>query len=130
MPAGKAPAAAPDGVDVHWDTSGHAHLSAAAEMVKPGGRILVTAGPEAQPPTPLRPLYTQDIRVIGFVISRATVAELADAARGLNARLGGAGFAINVTDVLALDMTGEAHAAVESGHRGRIVIRVTPPENR
>ena len=118
--------AAPQGVDLHWDTSGHAHLSAAAEMVKPGGRILVTAGREPQPPAPLWPLYTRDISVIGFVISRATAAELADTARCLNTCLGGSGFAIKVADVLTLDKTAKAHNVVESGQRGRIVIRVTP----
>ena len=119
--------AAPGGVDLHWDTSGHGELSTAAAMLRPGGRILVTAGREPQPPTPLWPLYTRDVSVVGFVISLATTAELASAARAINARLGGAGFAMTVNDVLTLDKTGQAHAMVESGQPGRIVIKVAAP---
>jgi NADPH:quinone reductase-like Zn-dependent oxidoreductase len=119
--------AAPGGVDVHWDTSGHGQLDSAAAMVRPGGRILVTAGRQPQPPTPWWPLYTRDISVIGFVISRATTAELADAARTINAHLTGPGFAVSVAGVLPLEETRQAHAEVESGRRGRLVIQVTAP---
>ena len=115
---------APDGVDLHWDTSGHGQLNDAVSMVRPGGQILITAGREPQPPTPLWPMYTADISVTGFVISRANTAELAAAARALNARLAGDGFAIDVADVLPLDKTAEAQARVESGQAGRIVIAV------
>jgi len=111
---------------MHWDTSRHGQLNAAVAMVRPGGRILITAGREPQPPAPLWPLYTRDVSVTGFVISRATTAELASAARAINARLD-AGFAINVTDVLPLDRTAEAHARVEAGQAGRIVITVPAP---
>ena len=96
-------------------------------MLRPGGRILVTAGREPQPPTPLWPLYTRVVSVVGFVISLATTAELAGAARAINVRLGGAGFAMTVNDVLTLEKTGQAHAMVESGQPGRIVIKVAAP---
>lgn len=120
-------AAAPDGVDLHWDTSGQGPLSAAVELTRSGGRILVTAGREPHPPTSLWPLYTRDISVTGFVISRATAAELADAAGAISARLAAGGFGIDVTGVLPLERTAEAHARVEAGERGRLVIRVAPP---
>jgi NADPH:quinone reductase-like Zn-dependent oxidoreductase len=116
--------AAPGGVDLHWDTSGHGQLAAAVEMTRPGGRILVTAGRTPQPATALWPLYTRDITLTGFVISRATAAELAEAATAINRRLGGEGFGMRVTDVLPLDQTAAAHARVESGQPGRLVIAV------
>jgi NADPH:quinone reductase-like Zn-dependent oxidoreductase len=94
-------------------------------MAAPGGRILITAGREPQPPTPLWPLYTNDISVTGFVISRAATAELAAAARAINDRLSsGADFALTISDVLPLDQTAQAHTRVESGESGRIVIKV------
>jgi NADPH:quinone reductase-like Zn-dependent oxidoreductase len=118
-------AAVPDGVDLHWDTSGRGELNAAVAMVAPGGRILITAGRAPQPPTPLWPLYTNDISVSGFVISRAATAELAAAARAINGWLSsGADFGPVVSDVLPLEQTAQAHARVESGEPGRIVIKV------
>lgn len=116
--------AAPEGVDLHWDTSGRGTLAAAAELARPGGRIVVTAGREAQPPTPLWPLYSRDIAVLGFVINRATTAELADAAGAVSARLGGDGFCLSIAEVLPLEQTAQAHARVEAGQPGRIVISV------
>lgn len=117
--------AAPGGVDLHWDTSGRGELNAAVAMVAPGGRVLITAGRQPQPPTPLWPLYTNDISVTGFVISRATTAELAAAARAINARLSGGGdFGLAVGDVMPLDQMAQAHARVESGESRRIVIKI------
>ena len=119
---GQVDSLAPDGVDLHWDTSGHGELGAAVALVRPGGVILVTAGRQPQPPTPLWPLYTRDISVIGFVISRATAADLAAAARTINASIAAGDIPVTIADVLALDRMAEAHARVESGQRGRIVV--------
>jgi NADPH:quinone reductase-like Zn-dependent oxidoreductase len=115
-------AAAPDGVDLHWDTSGRGPLSGAVELTGPGGRILITAGRDPQPPASLWPLYTRDLTVTGFVISRATAADLADAAAAINARLANGGFGVDVSEVLPLARTAEAHARVEAGQPGRLVI--------
>jgi NADPH:quinone reductase-like Zn-dependent oxidoreductase len=49
---------APEGVDLYWDTSGHAELNDVIPMLRPGGTIVVTAGRQLQPPTSLWPLYT------------------------------------------------------------------------
>lgn len=117
-------AAAPGGVDLHWDTSGRVPLAVALGLVSPGGTILLTAGREPQPELSTWPLYTRDVTVTGFVISRATAADLAAAAVAINRRLRADGFAVEVADVLPLERTAEAHARVEAGQRGRIVIQV------
>jgi len=65
------------------------------------------------------------ISVTGFVISRATTAELAAAARAINGRLsGGADFGLVAGDVLPLDQTALAHTRVESGEPGRSTIKI------
>jgi NADPH:quinone reductase-like Zn-dependent oxidoreductase len=119
-------AAAPDGVDVYWDTSGHATLNDVTPTLRPGATIVVSAGRQAQPPTPLWPLYTNDITVTGFVISRAATNELADAARAINALLGGASSPVEVSHVVPLEETARAHQLVEDGVRGRVVIAINP----
>jgi len=69
--------------------------------------------------------YTRDLAVAGFVISLATAAELADAARAINRRLAGPGFAVQVAEILPLGETARAHALVESGQvHGRVVVTV------
>jgi len=64
--------------------------------------------------------------VTGFVISLATAAELADAARAINRRLAGPGFAVRVAETVPLAQTARAHALVESGEaRGRVVVTMS-----
>ncbi len=113
---------APAGVDVHWDTSGRVSIAAAADLMATGGTVVVTAGRDPQPATSWWPLYTRDIRVVGFVLSLATVEELASAAAAINRRLAGPGLRVRIARRLPLGETAEAHRLVEAGIRGRVVI--------
>lgn len=116
---------APGGADIHWDTSGRMPLNALASMTAPGGKIIVTTGVEPQPPkTSLLPIFSRDIHVIGFVISLATVTELAEAARAINRHLASGGFTGKGTSVMPLDKAAEAHALVESRQAARAVMQV------
>lgn len=115
---------APAGVDVFWDTSGKTALADAAEVVAPKGRILITAGRQPQPPASLWRLYTHDVSVIGFVISLASVAELAATAARLDPLLAGEGLPVQVSRVLPLADAAEAHRLVEQNVRGRIVVEL------
>lgn len=116
-------AAAPGGVDAYWDTSGRAQLADVAEVVAERGRIIVTAGRQPQRELSLWPLYTRDIHVVGFVISLATVPELAAAAATINRRLAGPGLRVRLAHELPLAETARAHELVEAGTPGRVVIR-------
>lgn len=114
---------APDGVDICWDTSGRADLNALAPAIGVRGHVLLTAGRQG-PPISTWAFYTRDISLIGFVISRAAVEELADAAVAVNRRLASGVLAPKATEVVGLDQAAEAHARVEARQPGRIVIRV------
>ena len=116
-------AVAPDGVDVHWDTSGKTALNDASAVIAPRGRIVVTAGLQPQDGVDLWSLYTRDVRVIGFVISLASLSDLAMAAATINRRLAGPGLEVNVVHELGLAETARGHELVEAGTRGRVVIR-------
>ncbi|WP_305091752.1 NADPH:quinone reductase [Prescottella sp. R16] len=119
--------AAPDGVDVWWDNSGHHDFAATLPLMRRGGRILVTAGlgSGAAPVLPVGDMYTRDVSLHGFAISNASVADLADAATGVS-RLSAAGIlrprigaTYRLSDAVA------AHRAMASGTvTGRIVVMV------
>jgi NADPH:quinone reductase-like Zn-dependent oxidoreductase len=110
------------------DTSGHLDLPAAIDLVADRGRIVLMAGGTQRLTLPVGPLYTHDRRILGFAISRAGTAELAEAAAVLNDRLAAGDLPARVRAVWPLERTAEAHQAVERGERGRTVLRVAPAE--
>lgn len=116
--------AAPDGVDVYWDTSGTNDTEVAAAVLKPGGRMLVTA---ARTPVTvaLAPLYTHDITIDGFVISRASAAEFAQAAELINTMLAAGRLTTRITERLPLARAADAHRLMEDGGvDGRLLLTI------
>lgn len=119
-------AAAPDGVDVYWETSGHHDFDAAVERTARGGRILLTAaGPEPRVELPVSSAYTRDVSLLGFVISNATVSDLAAAAEVINQRLADGTLSARIADVLPLAEAREAHRRIEAGEvsGARLILR-------
>jgi NADPH:quinone reductase-like Zn-dependent oxidoreductase len=115
--------AAPDGLDVFWNTSGNLDLDVAAATCAVGATILVSAGFDARPELPLRALYTRNVGLRGFVISRATAADLAAAAGMINGMLAEGRLTARIHAELPLAETAEAHRRVEQGVHGRIILR-------
>ena len=116
---------APDGVHVFWDTSGHNDLDLAARVCAPGGRVLLTAAARPSKEVPLAGLYTRDIDVVGFVISRATVSQLAEAAALVSDLLRRGLLTARIADELPLAQTADAHRRIEQGGvRGRLLLHV------
>lgn len=118
---------APSGVDIFWDTSGRQDLSLAATVLRPGGRLLVTAGLGHETSVPAGALYTKDISVLGFVISRADTGQLARAAALIN-KLTAAGLLTpRIAGELPLPAAAQAHARMEAGEiSGRLLLRPEP----
>ena len=115
-------ATAPNGVDVYWDTSGTNDTGVAAAVLRPGGRMLVTAARSPVTVT-LAPLYTRDVTIDGFVISRASAADLAEAAGLINSMLAAGELSTRITDRLPLTQAAEAHRRMESGEvDGRLLL--------
>jgi NADPH:quinone reductase-like Zn-dependent oxidoreductase len=119
-------AAAPDGIDVHLDTSGHQDLVTAVDLLARRGCIVALAGLSATSELPVGELYRRDGRVLGFVISNATVSELAEAAVRINQLLEAGELAPGLLDVMPLAAAAEAHRRLEQGDaRGtRLVLDV------
>ena len=111
--------------DVHLDTSGHGDLAAAVDVLARRGRIIVMSGMSSRPRLPAGDLYTKDGRVLGFVISNATVAELAAAADRINQLLADGALTPRRVETMPLSAMADAHARLEEGRvRGvRLVVR-------
>lgn len=116
--------AAPDGVDVHVDTSGRHELDAAVGMLAAGGRLVLLAGLRERPVLPVGALYTRDASIVGFAISNAAVDDLAGAAAGINTALAAGGLVPRQVETRPLAGAAGAHEDVERGraHGRRIVL--------
>jgi NADPH:quinone reductase-like Zn-dependent oxidoreductase len=117
--------AAPNGVNLFWDTSGHHDFAVAAAVAAPGARIVLSAAAGAEPAAlPVRRFYANDVSLCGFVISRATVAQLSGAAALVNDMLVRRQLSPRITEVLELPATAEVHRRLDEGRvRGRILLR-------
>ncbi len=124
--AGQLADAAPHGVDVHVATHGGHDFEVAVPLLARRGRIVVFAGTTARPVLPVGQLYQKDGALVGFVISRATVAELARAAGAVGQLLGAGRLRPRAVEEMPLADAAEAHRRMERGElRGRrIVLRV------
>lgn len=121
-------AAAPYGLDVHWDTSGHHDFDTAVSLMARGGRIVLSAArPGARPEFPVSAAYTHDVDLVGFVISNAGVDELRDAARLINRYLAAGTLRARIADVLPLAEAAEAHRRMEHGEVSGARLILEPP---
>ena len=105
----------PGGVDLHLDSYGTNDLLVAVEQLAFRGRIVLLAGVATRPVLPAGPLSMKDGSVHGFVISRATTAELAAAARTINRLLPLGLLRPRRTETLPLSAAARAHQRVEAG---------------
>jgi NADPH:quinone reductase len=121
--------AAPDGVDVYWETIREPAFDQAVEMLADGGRMVVMAGRDARPPFPVGPFYVKQCRLLGFVMFKASSQAQAAAAIDINRWLAAGSLRVPIDRVLPLEATAKAHAIQEAStiHRsgslaGKLVI--------
>ena len=107
------------------DTSGRHNFDAIIPVLGHGARIVLMAALDARPVLPVGAVYTRDISLRGFVISNASVSELAEAAKLINPLLAQGILRIRVAEVMSLADAAQAHSMVESRQvKGRILLRV------
>lgn len=112
-------ALAPAGVAVQLDASGAFALADAVRLAAVGGRVVVVAGQGREEVIARGALYTRDVSLRGFVISRASATELAGAASLVNAALGTGRLEVRIAGVLPLAEAAAAHRRVEESLAGR-----------
>ena len=117
--------AAPAGVHVHLDTSGHHDLDLAIGLLASRGRLILMPGLGRRPELPVGALYTRDAQIRGFAISTAFVEELAEGAALINRLVSDGRLAPPAIEELPLSAAADAHARMESGdvHGVKLVLR-------
>lgn len=115
----------PSEVDLIVECAGVNDLETLVGLLAPRGRIVVLAGAATRPVLPVGPLYMNDCSIAGFVISHATVAELADAAAEINRLLASGVLRPRAVEELPLREARRTHERMENSelHGRRVVLR-------
>lgn len=114
--------AAAGGVDVFFETSRHFDFTRTLPVLAMGGRFVLISSAGSPVQVPLDQFYLRDLRLRGFAISNATVADLAGAARAINDGIARGLLRVRIGTRLPLEESARAHRLMEEGTRGRIVV--------
>ncbi|GAA4573834.1 hypothetical protein GCM10023176_39610 [Micromonospora coerulea] len=80
----------------------------------------------ARPVLPIGALYTRDASIRGFVISNASIPDLAEAAAVINDLLATNRLISRINGTYPLTAAAEAHRQMEAGVKGRILVASDP----
>jgi NADPH2:quinone reductase len=106
-------AAAPNGVDLWWETQREPNVERTIGFMRKRGRIVLMAGRAARPVFPLGAFYVNDLRMIGFAMFNATPEEQRRSAEAMNAWFAGGQWRPQVGRKLSLSAAAEAHRLQE-----------------
>jgi NADPH2:quinone reductase len=107
-------AAAPQGVNIYWETQREPAFDQAVAMLAERGRMVIMAGRDARPPFPVGPFYVKGLSLHGFAMFKADSHEQAAAAADINRWLAGGKLRVPIDRVLPLAATAEGHALQEA----------------
>jgi NADPH2:quinone reductase len=105
--------AAPDGVNVYWETVREPNFERAVPLLSFRGRMIVMAGREAKAVFPLGSFYTRDCSLFGFAMFNATPDEQRAAADDLNRMMAAGKLRPRIDRVLPLSEAAQAHKLQE-----------------
>lgn len=106
--------AAPNGIDIYWDTTREPNLEMAIPLLAKRGRVIMMAGHSAHPTVPVGPLYRKDCSLLGFSIFNASSDDLTSAAAMINLCLQLGKLKTKVAQVMPLSDTAKAHKMLET----------------
>jgi NADPH2:quinone reductase len=107
-------AAAPQGVNVYWETQREPAFDQAVAILAERGRMVIMAGRDARPPFPVGPFYVKGCSLHGFAMFKADSHEQAAAAADINRWLAAGKLRVPIDRVLPLAATAEGHALQEA----------------
>jgi NADPH2:quinone reductase len=105
--------AAPDGVDIYWETLREPDFDKIVASMAQRGRVVLMAGRDARPEFPVGPFYVKGCSLHGLVMFQASAAELRIAAEDINRWLAEESLKGQVDQVMPLSETASAHRLQE-----------------
>lgn len=110
--------AAPQGVDVAWDTTREPDFRMLVPLLAERGRIVLMAGREAEPPFPVGPFYVKQCSMHGIIMLKMTPEEMRQAALDINRWLEAGAIRPQIAARFPLAQTADAHRLQESATLG------------
>jgi NADPH2:quinone reductase len=101
--------AAPEGVNVWWETLREPDFEKTFSLLAMHGRMIVMAGRDARPVFPVGQFYSKNLSVLGFVILNSEREELRAAAEDIDQWMSAGKLKAQIDRVLPLSQTAEAH---------------------
>jgi NADPH2:quinone reductase len=109
---------APDGVNVFWETLREPDFDTIVSYLAERGRLVLMAGRDARPEFPVGPFYVKGCSIHGFVMFKATPAELQVCAEDMNTWLSEGKLKANISHRLPLSEAAKAHQLQEENTLG------------
>ncbi|MFT5526492.1 MAG: NADPH2:quinone reductase [Pirellulaceae bacterium] len=110
---------AADGVNVFWETLREPDFDTIVSYLAERGRLILMAGREARPEFPVGPFYVKGCSIHGFVMFKATPAELQVCAADMNNWLSEGKLKANISLRLPLSEAAKAHQLQEDNTLGK-----------
>jgi NADPH:quinone reductase len=111
--------AAPDGVNVWWETLREPNFDTTVPLLSSRGRMILMAGRDARPEFPVGPFYVKGCHLYGFAMFNATPEEQRAAADDINRWLVEGKIKPRIDRVIPLDETAAAHRLQEENTVGK-----------
>ena len=111
--------AAPEGVNVWWETLRDPDFERTVPLLAERGRMILMAGRDAKPVFPVGPFYVKGCSLHGFVVFKATPEEQRTAAEDINRWLVSGKLKPNIGRVMRLSETSAAHRLQEENTVGK-----------
>ena len=105
--------AAPEGVNIFWETLREPDFDLVVGTLAERGRMVLMAGRDARPEFPVGPFYVKGCSLHGFVMFKASAAELQAAAEDINRWLVAGSLKAHISHRFSLDQAAQAHTLQE-----------------
>lgn len=111
--------AAPNGLNVWWETLREPDFDRSVSMLTLGGRMIVMAGRDARPQFPVGPFYVKDCSLFGFAMFNAKPALQAEGAAQIEQWMSAGKLKARIDRVVPLAQAAESHRIQEESTVGK-----------